>query len=456
MRCPKCQYVGFEPSPRCKNCGYELSLGSDTEAPPTLTLVSEPDTEAPMADFDLQIFDDVPAKRVQSGAQPFDLDDLLANGPSSGGERESAPVIAAVSEVARRRQSNAASASASSFSSSSARSISSSASAVATPPPMEVEALFKPEISKPAAAIERAVVEPAAVEPAVVLKPMAAPLPPPAPPAPAPVTTELPLFMQGMSPVVQAPVPATIEAAADAIISEPEALQPAADLEIDDRPLVKVPASPRAPLAVRRTTPDPARLRAKYGKAARSKADTEVSGDLLLESNQQDARTEPKIVPPAQRLSAEPTPTSLPAEWLPGVSPAKRLTAAALDGALLLALDAAVIWFTLSVCGLATTQVKLLPIAPLLLFFLLLDAGYLVLFTAACGQTLGKMAAGIRVVGTTTGAVINDRITIAQAVTRSFASIASMLPLGAGFWFGLVGDRRAAHDRVAHTRVIAQ
>jgi len=28
MRCPKCQYVGFEPSPRCKNCGYDLSLGN--------------------------------------------------------------------------------------------------------------------------------------------------------------------------------------------------------------------------------------------------------------------------------------------------------------------------------------------------------------------------------------------------------------------------------------------
>jgi uncharacterized RDD family membrane protein YckC len=130
--------------------------------------------------------------------------------------------------------------------------------------------------------------------------------------------------------------------------------------------------------------------------------------------------------------------------------------AAALDGALLLGLNASVIWFTLSVCGLVPAQANLLPVAPLLLFFLLLDAGYLVLFTAACGQTLGKMAAGIRVVGTTTGAVINDRITIAQAVMRSLASIASMLPLGAGFWFGLVGDRRAAHDRIAHTRVVLQ
>jgi uncharacterized RDD family membrane protein YckC len=233
------------------------------------------------------------------------------------------------------------------------------------------------------------------------------------------------------------------------------------EAEVDDRPLVQVPASPRAPLAVRRTTPDPARLRAKYSRAARAKAEPiETSGDLLLhdpgDASETDARVDPRIVQPIARMSSVPTPSSLPADWLPGVGPAKRLMAAAVDGVLLLGLDAAVIWFTLSVCGLAPAQANLLPIAPLLLFFLLLDAGYLVLFTAACGQTLGKMAAGIRVVGTTTGAVINDRITIAQALMRSLGSIASMVPLGAGFWFALVGDRRAVHDRLAHTRVVSQ
>lgn len=410
MRCQKCQYVGFEPSPRCKNCGYDFSLSNgDNEAD-----FDRPIDNAPMADFDLQIFDEVPAKRVQSSAKPFDLDDLLANGPASGSlsgmsHRESAPVIEPVSAVARRRQSSA----------SPSPSFSSSASAVATPPPTEIEALFK----KPD-------------------------------PEPAPVTTELPLFMQGMSaPVVHAPVPETVEAAADAA----DQLHPDVAHDVDDRPLVQMPATPRAPLAVRRTTPDPARLRAKYGRTgARVKLDPiETSGDLLYAANQPEMSAESRIVPPAQRLSSEPTPTSLPAEWIQGVGPAKRLMAAALDSALLMGLNAAVIWFTLSVCGLAPAQANLLPVAPLLLFFLLLDAGYLVLFTAACGQTIGKMAAGIRVVGTTTGAVINDRITIAQAVMRSLGSIVSMLPLGAGFWFGLVGDRRAVHDRLAHTRVVA-
>ena len=220
---------------------------------------------------------------------------------------------------------------------------------------------------------------------------------------------------------------------------------------------MQVPSVPRAPLAVRRTTPDPARLRAKYNRgAARAKAGhIEVSGDLLNGADQPEPTAESRIVPAAERLSSEPTPTSLPAEWLRGVGPSKRLMAAALDSALLVSLNAAVIWFTLSVCGLTSGQVNLLPVVPLLLFFLLLDAGYLVLFTAACGQTLGKMAAGIRVVGTSASAVINDRITLGQAVTRSLGAIASMVPLGAGFWFGLVGDRRAIHDRLAHTRVVS-
>ena len=30
-RCPKCQYISFESSDRCRNCGYEFSLSVDTE-----------------------------------------------------------------------------------------------------------------------------------------------------------------------------------------------------------------------------------------------------------------------------------------------------------------------------------------------------------------------------------------------------------------------------------------
>lgn len=34
MKCPKCQYLGFDGQTRCRNCGYDLSLSATAEAPP--------------------------------------------------------------------------------------------------------------------------------------------------------------------------------------------------------------------------------------------------------------------------------------------------------------------------------------------------------------------------------------------------------------------------------------
>jgi len=284
----------------------------------------------------------------------------------------------------------------------------------------------------------------------------------------APVTTELPLFMQVMSEAV-----AERPAAASSLSTAPTdaggmatSSGEMADIEeIDDRPLVQVPAVLRQPLAVRRNTPDPGRLRTKYARVA-AKADASAAGDLLqgidvAESaatavGRDDSSAMPATAPvaPALRMSDEPTPQSLPAGWLQGVSASKRMTAAALDVVLLGSLNVAIVWFTMSVCGISLSQIRSLPLVPVGLFVLLINAGYLVLFTAACGQTIGKMAAGIRVVGTTTGAVINDRISIGQSLVRSVGAIASCVPLGIGFWFSMIGDGRALYDRFAHTRVV--
>jgi uncharacterized RDD family membrane protein YckC len=91
---------------------------------------------------------------------------------------------------------------------------------------------------------------------------------------------------------------------------------------------------------------------------------------------------------------------------------------------------------------------------PLILFLLMIDLGYLVLFTAAGGQTLGKMAAGIRVIGTSAATGRDERLDIPRAAFRSVVVLPSVLALGAGFLPALVGDRRAVHDRVAQTRVV--
>ena len=35
MKCPKCDYIGFEPTDRCRNCGFDFSLSAATTAGPT-------------------------------------------------------------------------------------------------------------------------------------------------------------------------------------------------------------------------------------------------------------------------------------------------------------------------------------------------------------------------------------------------------------------------------------
>jgi uncharacterized RDD family membrane protein YckC len=52
MKCPKCGYLGFETSDRCRNCSYDFSLAVAVEPPPELPL-RPTDTPAALADFAL-------------------------------------------------------------------------------------------------------------------------------------------------------------------------------------------------------------------------------------------------------------------------------------------------------------------------------------------------------------------------------------------------------------------
>ena len=38
MKCPKCEYLGFETGDRCKNCGYDFSLSAVAPQEPELPL----------------------------------------------------------------------------------------------------------------------------------------------------------------------------------------------------------------------------------------------------------------------------------------------------------------------------------------------------------------------------------------------------------------------------------
>ncbi len=211
-------------------------------------------------------------------------------------------------------------------------------------------------------------------------------------------------------------------------------------------PLVKVPSRPRVPVSVRRTTPDASRLRATYGTPESREP------DLLDEIDVADDESFSAV--PESQWASEPEPERLPDEWLQAVGGGRRLAAAVIDASLLGAIAGVVVYCTLRLVGLSIGDVGLLPLVPLVALFLMLAGGYLLMFTAAGGQTVGKMAMKIRVVGTTAEAVINDRVTVAQAAVRSIAALPSVLVLGLGFVPALGGAGLAVHDRVARTRVV--
>jgi uncharacterized RDD family membrane protein YckC len=194
----------------------------------------------------------------------------------------------------------------------------------------------------------------------------------------------------------------------------------------DAEPLIATPSRPRPPLSVRRTTPEVPRARIKTPRPA---------DDTLFET------------PPAAVFGRQ-TP-SLSNGDTPATA-STRIMAALIDLVLLATLDAAVIYFTLRLLGLTQSDMLHLPAIPLAAFFLILNGGYFVAFTVVGGQSIGKMALGIKVIDQDEGAV-----PIGRATLRTLAYLLSALPLGVGFLPGVMGgDRLALHDRLAHTRVV--
>jgi hypothetical protein len=155
-------------------------------------------------------------------------------------------------------------------------------------------------------------------------------------------------------------------------------------LALESAPLVAQRAVPRPPLSVRRATPDLVRIRPRTVLPARQ-PDLQPA-DLLATVAEDDRRAGEEPV-------SEPT--------VHTAVFGARLLAGAIDLLLLLAIDALVIYFTLRISGLDPAEARILPIVPLTAFFVLLNGGYFFTLTAAGGQTLGKMAMGVRVVAET-------------------------------------------------------
>ena len=181
------------------------------------------------------------------------------------------------------------------------------------------------------------------------------------------------------------------------------------------------------PLSVRRHTPRVPRRRLRDGRVP-SLAETE----LLAADGSTDG------APGAATRSSGPFPAAL----------GRRLAAGIGDLLLLGTLDILVVALTARMLGMPLEAAAALPWLPLAAFLALLDLASVVALTALGGQTLGKMAVGVRVVGLDGGPV-----SVSRALVRTMLSVLSILPAGLGFLGLLTRSRRAGHDWLAGTRV---
>jgi uncharacterized RDD family membrane protein YckC len=377
VKCPKCHYLGFETGDRCRNCGYDFSLLSVAEAEP--------------ADYEIHAtpVDDVPVRTVEHIAQE-DEDPWLGL-PEEPLDADDEPVMA-----------------------------------IRSVPPLD----------EPRLELAIGLVEGDATAEAV----SDLPLTPPA-------LAEAPLVSQTFAetPVDISPPPKPIAP----FLSAASVRSPATSgdrvlplfkrAQEDDEPLIKMPAAPRPPLAVRRT-PEPPRLRAVLRPVARPASPPALQ---FAEDT-------------AERTAASPHERRALAESLRPVTPVvessrpiARIAAALIDALILLGIDAAVVYFTVRMAGLSMDEWTSLPVAPMATFLGLLTLSYLGAFTAVGGQTIGKMALGTCVVDECGKPVDPDR-----ALRRTSATVLSCVLFGLGFVPALFGDHRALHDRLTGTRVV--
>jgi uncharacterized RDD family membrane protein YckC len=201
----------------------------------------------------------------------------------------------------------------------------------------------------------------------------------------------------------------------------------------DQAPLVTPPAVPRAPLSVRRAAP------------VRSRARGPALDELPLG---------PPDDGEGSRAGAGDAPEGDSTDGIHDASVARRTIAGIIDVAILGTIAAVIVLLTLRIAELTLAEWHLLPVAPMLAFLLLLCGGYFILFTAAGGQTIGKMTMGIRVVNAAGDAP--PRVSFRTAFIRTLTCLGSVVALGGGFLPVLFSaERRAFHDRVAGTRVVA-
>jgi uncharacterized RDD family membrane protein YckC len=390
MRCPKCHYLSFDPDPRCKNCGYDLDVDVETD-------------ETDSADLDLRMVPvataetpDFPLRSVQAPPRPVTLELVHAHA--------SAPAAQAVAPSAPR---------------------------------------FTAPVPEPALAMVGAVAEP---EPA-----RRTPSKSSAP------TTELPLFVKTMGPQELGAFAGlgNEDAGTAEFREETEFTEDAEDAEddsdaiIEEEP-VQLPPAMR-PLGVRRPVADTPRTAPRIERRP-GPLDNDLLEDLQR-LEREEATRGPRPMTPAVSVAAD-LRTYFAADLRASsdVTVSHRLGAAAFDGLLLGGIGAFVLWATLKVADASPSSLGIAALVPMGVFVAAVGVAYLLMFTAAGGQTVGKMLMGIRVVGDS--AEDGDRLTLGQAAGRAVLAPLSVAMLGLGWLPAVFGRGQALHDRLMHTRVV--
>ena len=298
------------------------------------------------------------------------------------------------------------------------------------------------------------VLAPAAVAPVLRPRPEPAlvavavePAPPKRAPARAPhTTTELPLFVKaidpsdvlGPAPVERTP-PVPVEPAwpGPAQVLDRRVETRAARME-QPPPIVTMPAASR-PLSVRRPVPDPSRTAPPRVERRVGPLDHDLLEDLRRLEREEALQSSIRRHGNAD-ISGATEEVTLSQRW----------SAAALDGLLLGGIGTFVLWATLRLCQASLGDLGAAALVPFGVFLAVVAVAYLLMFTAAGGQTVGKMLIGIRVVG---DAPDSGELTIGQATSRALLAPLSAAALGLGWVPALFGGL-SIHDRLAHTRVV--
>jgi uncharacterized RDD family membrane protein YckC len=205
-------------------------------------------------------------------------------------------------------------------------------------------------------------------------------------------------------------------------------------------PMVDLPLGTPAPSDLFANSPPPARPPLAVRRASerpRSRPTTQILRRPATSLLDVPVADEPR---PGEPEVAEPAgPASVVA----------RAAAGLVDLALLGGIALTVVYLTVRLAGLTMAEIGLVPPLPLGAFLLGLSVAYLAAFTACGGQTLGKMALGVRVVAD------DGAVPPGTAALRAMTSLAGAALGGLGFLPALFdGDHRGLHDRLAGTRVV--